>query len=81
MDLDVLKDSKKTVGTKQTLKAVQKGSVSMVFIAENAELHVVTPLYELCQEKNIEIIKVESMALLGKACGIDVGTASAAIIK
>jgi len=69
------------VGTKQTLKAVQKGLAVKVLIAEDAESHIVAPLYELCREKNVEIIKAESMAALGKACGIDVGTAAVAILE
>lgn len=81
MDIDFLKDSKKTVGTKQTLKAVQKGIAIKVFIAKDAEPHVVMPVYDLCLEKNIEVVKVDSMAELGRACGIDVGTASVAIVE
>jgi len=81
MDLNLLKNYKKSVGTKQTMKAIQKGLAVKVLIAEDAESHVVAPLYELCGEKNLEVIKVESMAALGKACGIDVGTASVAILK
>ena len=68
------------MGTKQTLKAVQKGLAVKVLIAEDAESHIVAPLYELCREKNVEIIKAESMAALGK-CGIDVGTAAVAILE
>ncbi|ATW27110.1 ribosomal L7Ae/L30e/S12e/Gadd45 family protein [Candidatus Formimonas warabiya] len=81
MNLDLLKRSNKSVGTKQAIKAVQKGLAVQVLIAEDAESHIVTPLYELCAEKNVEVIKVDSMAALGKACGIDVGTASVAILK
>lgn len=81
MDIDFLKDSKKTVGTKQTLKAVQKGIAIKVFIAKDAEPHVVMPVYDLCLEKNIEVVKADSMAELGRACGIDVGTASVAIVE
>ena len=81
MDLELLKNAKKSIGTKQTLKALQKGSALEVFIAEDAESHVVAPLYELCTEKNCPVHKVETMAALGKACGIDVGTASVAMLK
>jgi large subunit ribosomal protein L7A len=81
MDINLLKNCKKSIGTKQTLKAIQKGSAIEVLIAKDAESHVVAPLYELCTEKNIAINEVESMAALGKACGIDVGTASVAILE
>lgn len=81
MNLSQLKNCKKSIGTKQTLKAIQKGLAITVLIAEDAESHIVAPLYDLCAEKNLEVNKIESMAALGKACGIDVGTASVAILE
>ncbi|MDR9755167.1 MAG: ribosomal L7Ae/L30e/S12e/Gadd45 family protein [Thermoanaerobacterales bacterium] len=39
------------------------------------------PLVKCCQEKGVEIIYVDSMQELGKACGIKVGAASASILK
>lgn len=78
---DLGKSATKTIGTKQTVKAVQLGHAKTVFIAEDAELHVSQPLVALCKEKEIDIVWVKSMHELGKACGIDVGAASAAIIK
>lgn len=81
MNLSELKNSRKTVGTKQAIKAVQKGDAQKVFVASDAEPRVVMPLIELCTEKNVPIEKVDSMEELGKACGINVGTASVAVIK
>ena len=81
MGLEVLKGTDKTIGTKQTLKAVSKDTVQMVFIARDADPRVVLPLVEACREKNIAVEEVESMSLLGKACNVDVATASAALLK
>lgn len=81
MNLDQVKNSRKTVGTKQTMKAVQKGMAMKVFIADDAEPHVVVPLMELCAQMNVLVERVESMAELGRACGVDVGTASVAVLK
>ena len=76
-----LKNStKKTIGTKQTMKAVQKNTATLVYVAGDAESHVSNPLVELCKEKGIEVVIVDSMLELGKACGIEVGSASAAVI-
>ncbi len=72
---------KKTVGAKQTLKALHKGHAKMVFIAKDAERHVVDPIINSCQENNVPIIEVENMKVLGKACKIEVGCAAAAIIE
>ena len=80
--LEKLKEApKKLIGTKQTLKAVDKDQVQLVFIAQDAEEHVVLPLKEICLEKGIEVVPVSTMKELGEACGIEVGAASAAILK
>lgn len=72
---------KKTVGTKQTMKAVQSGKAKIVFLAEDADNHVTNPIYDLCKAKGVEVIKVTSMMEVGKACKIEVGSAVAAILK
>jgi large subunit ribosomal protein L7A len=81
MNLDRLKNAKdKTIGTKQTSKAVQKGTAHVVYIAKDADSHVSSPVLKLCEQKGIEVIYVDTMLELGKACGIEVGSASVAII-
>ncbi len=82
MSLERLKAARlKTIGTKQTVKAVEKDQVAAVFVAKDADEFVVRDVVRLCQEKQIELVYVETMAALGKACGIEVGAATAAIIK
>lgn len=71
----------KTVGTKQTLKAIQKGQAKLVYVARDAEERVVRELVRLSDDKNIEVVYADSMAKLGQACGIQVGAASAAVIE
>ncbi len=80
--LDKLKQApKKIIGTKQTLKAIDKNQVDTVFIAQDAEEHVVSKLKEMCRENDITTVAVNTMRELGDACGIQVGAASAAILK
>ncbi len=82
MSLEALtKAANKTIGTKQTMKAVNSSVAKAVYVAEDAEKHVLEPLLELCRDKNVEVFWVKSMDELGAACGIDVGSASASIIK
>ncbi|HHV07966.1 MAG TPA: 50S ribosomal protein L7Ae-like protein [Firmicutes bacterium] len=82
MMLDELRTArKKTVGTKQTLKAVQKGIARRVYVAKDAEPHVVNPVLTLCQESDIPCDYADSMKALGRACGIQVGAAAASIIE
>lgn len=71
----------KTVGTKQTIKALKRDLVKTVYVAENAERLVVEPILATCREKQVPVVRVDSMKTLGKACGIKVGCASAAIVQ
>ncbi len=70
---------KLTVGVKQTTKILDKGEAVLVYVAKDAEQHVVRRVLELCEEKNVEVVYIESMKHLGVACGIDVGAATAVI--
>lgn len=70
----------RTIGTKQTLKAVERGQARLVYVARDAEPHVTRSLTALCRQKGVEIVEVESMLVLGRACGIEVGTASAGVL-
>lgn len=81
MPLTELKDLPFVTGSKQVKKALNKGVVQKVFLAGDAEARVSEPLKLLCQQNCVEVVMVESMKVLGKACGIDVGSAVAAIIN
>lgn len=79
--LENLKDCKKAVGIKQTLKAVDRGKAEVVFIAKDADEKLVEELKRACLKNSIEIRYADSMHQLGKACNIEVGAAAAAILK
>ena len=82
MSLDRLRAARRrTVGTKQTLKAVLKGQARKVYVARDAEEHVVRDLVQACQARGVDLEYVDSMAELGSACRIKVGAASAAILE
>ena len=70
----------KTVGLKQTQRALEKGLVRRVYMAKDAEAHILRPILEWCNNHNVECIEVSTMKELGKACEIEVGTAIAAIL-
>jgi large subunit ribosomal protein L7A len=82
MSLERLKSArKKSIGTKQTAKAIEKGSARLVFVAKDAEEHVTREIIKLAQVKGLELVHIDSMMALGKACGIEVGAAVAAILE
>jgi large subunit ribosomal protein L7A len=72
---------RKVVGTKQTLKALEKDEVIQLFIARDAEEKVTRPILTLCKEKDIDPLYVDTMVKLGKMCGIKVKAAVAAITE
>lgn len=79
---DLLKNARcKVVGTKQTLKALEKGEVLHLFVAKDAEERVVKPVIALCEMQSVEPFYVDTMLQLGKMCGIKVKAAVAAITE
>lgn len=72
--------AKIVVGSKQLRKCLLKGCVRSVFLAENADPAITGPLEAMCGKMNIQITWVPSMAELGSRCGIEVGTAAAAVM-
>ncbi|WP_035172746.1 ribosomal L7Ae/L30e/S12e/Gadd45 family protein [Caldanaerobius polysaccharolyticus] len=79
--LRLLKSEKKAIGAKQTRKAIEAGLAKEVYIAKDAEHHVVERIIELCREKAINIVYIDTMDELGELCGIDVGAASIAVLE
>ena len=69
-----------TVGIKQTRLAIDRGKAVKVFIARDADAKLVEPIIAQCSDKEIPLVSVSSMRELGKACGIQVGAAAAALI-
>ena len=68
----------KYVGIKQVIKAAKEGNVVKVYIGEDAEEHVLSELIKTCEDNNIQIIRIKTMAELGKLAGIDIGASAAA---
>lgn len=80
-DLPDLSREKTVVGAKQLRKAVVSGRASRVFLAQDADPDLTEPLAALCVEHHIQVTWVPGMASLGKACGIEVGAAAAAVVE
>ncbi len=76
-----LKDGKKTVGTRTTIRAIEAGDALHVFVADDADLFITRRVTELCAERKIDYTRVETMKKLGEYCGVNVKTACCALIK
>ncbi|MCZ0703483.1 large subunit ribosomal protein L7A [Natronobacillus azotifigens] len=67
------------IGTKQTVKAMKSGEVEEVVIAQDIDPEIAKKVSQLAEKMNITYTQVDSKKKLGKACGIEVGTATVAI--
>lgn len=72
---------KKVIGAKQTLKAIKNETAAIVYIAEDADKKVTKPIVEACQQAGLEPIFIATMQELGRMCDIDVGAATACVVK
>jgi large subunit ribosomal protein L7A len=70
-----------SIGTKQAMRAVELGKATEVFIAKDADPRLTIKMVNLCKKLEVEVTYVDSMKLLGKACGIEVGAAVAAVVN
>ena len=75
-----LGDHQVIVGTKQLKKALGRDQVKLVLLARDADPRITEPLEQMCLQKGISCDWVGKMSDLGRACGIDVGAAAAAIL-
>ena len=51
-----------------------------IVVAKDADPALTASVMKLAQEKGVDILVVDSMKKLGKACGIEVGAAAVAIM-
>lgn len=69
-------------GTNETTKSIERGDAKLVVIANDVQPEeVVMHLPHLCNEKKIPYVYVPSKMELGRAAGLDVGTAAIAIAE
>ena len=79
--MERLKNAAKTVGVKQTHRAIREGLAKRVFLADDAQEHIRRPVLDLCAETGTPLETVPGMKELGDACGIEVGASVAALLK
>lgn len=68
-------------GTNEATKAIERGNAELVVIAEDVQPEeIVMHLPELADEKDIPFVFVNSQDEIGRASGLQVGSAAAAIV-
>lgn len=71
----------KVVGVKQTVKAIKNNKAETVYIARDADDKLIQSVKVLIDDNSQKLIYIDTMKELGKLCGIDVGAATAAVLK
>ncbi|MFP4218723.1 MAG: 50S ribosomal protein L7Ae [Salinarchaeum sp.] len=67
-------------GTNETTKAVERGTAALIVIAEDVQPEeIVMHLPELADEKDVPYVFVDTQDEIGRAAGLEVGSAAAAI--
>jgi large subunit ribosomal protein L7A len=80
--LELLQHEKKVVGIKQVTRTLNEGqAVKCVYLADDAETHLLEKVRMLAGEHKVEIVPVETRKILGMHCGIDVGATVVAVLK
>ncbi|WP_288190409.1 ribosomal L7Ae/L30e/S12e/Gadd45 family protein [uncultured Veillonella sp.] len=81
MELSILTSSAKTIGAKQTSKAIARDEVEVVFVANNSDDRIALPILELCEVHGVAVDRNHSMEELGKAANIKVKAAAVGVLK
>ena len=67
---------KKVIGIKQCLKFIKLGKGKVLYVANDADARLISPLIELAEKENIKIVEVSTMKELGLMSGIEVRSAA-----
>lgn len=70
----------RAVGASQTVRAVEQGRAVLVLVARDADRKVTAPVISAARTHGVPLVEVDSMRDLGRACGIAVGAAAAAVL-
>lgn len=69
-------------GVNEATKAAERGVAKLIVVAEDVDPpEIVMHFQPLCEEKNIILKKVPSKLELGRAAGLDVATATVAVVE
>ena len=69
---------RRVVGVKQSRKAIREGRVRRVYLASDADPAITEPIRAQCAAAGIPVEDGQTMAQLGRFCGIAVGASVAA---
>lgn len=81
MKIENLASFNKTIGAKQTMKALERDELSFVYIANDSDEVIVSPIITLCKTRCVPYDREHTMVKLGQAAGIRVKAAAVGLRK
>ena len=72
---------KKVIGIKQCTKLLKSNEGKVLYVANDADARLISPLIELAEKENIKIVEISTMKELGLMSGIEVKSAATLIIE
>ena len=78
---DLCDAARRVVGAKQVIRALDEGRVSEAYIARDADLTLTQRIVDRCYAREIPCREIDTMEELGRACGIEVRAAAAAVLR
>ena len=73
--------SRKVVGTKQVIRALKAGTVSRVYVGNDADTFIYQQVVRSAESAGVPCVRVASMKELGMVCGVDVPAAAAGLLR
>lgn len=72
---------RRVAGLKQVMRCARLSMLEKVYIAKDADEDIVQKLFSECEKLKIPVDASHTMHQIGGACGIDVGSACAGVLK
>ena len=72
---------RKVVGMKQVLRALKAGTVSRVYVGNDADTFIYQQVVRSAESAGVPCVRVASMKELGMICGVDVPAAAAGLLR
>lgn len=80
--MEMLRNSaRRVVGTKQVTRALKARTAARAYVANDADTFIFQQVVCAAEEAGVPCIRVETMKELGKASGVDVPAAAAALLR
>ena len=73
--------ARKVVGTKQVTRALRAGIAARAYVANDADTYIYQQVIRAAEEARVPCVRVNTMKELGQACGVEVPTAAAAVLR